>query len=91
MDAYLAGKVVNQTKFRGLIGSLMYLTTSRLDIIQHHLRTISQRSLLPTNYYPLIFITYQLLPLISITYQLLPTDLYYIPIIIYRSLLPTNY
>jgi len=33
MDADLAGKVVDQTKFRGLIGSLLYLIAIRLDII----------------------------------------------------------
>jgi len=36
-------------------------------------------------------ITYQLLHTNFITYQLLPTDLYYLPIITYRSLLPINY
>ena len=33
MDADLAGKEVDQTKYRGLIGSLLYLTTSRVDIM----------------------------------------------------------
>jgi len=33
MDADLAGTTVDQTKFRGLIGSLLYLTARRLDIM----------------------------------------------------------
>jgi len=33
MDANVAGKGVDQTKYRGLIGSLLYLTTSRLNIM----------------------------------------------------------
>jgi len=33
MDDGLAGTVVDQTKFKGLIGSLLYLTASRLDIM----------------------------------------------------------
>ena len=33
MDLDLAGTTVDQTKFRGLIGSLLYLTASRLDIM----------------------------------------------------------
>ena len=33
MDADAAGKGVDQTKYRGLIGSLLYLTTSRPDIM----------------------------------------------------------
>jgi len=33
MDADLDGKVVYQIKFRGLIGSLLYLTGSRPDIM----------------------------------------------------------
>jgi len=33
MDADAAGKGVDQTKYRGLIGSLLYLTTSRQDIM----------------------------------------------------------
>ena len=33
MDADVAGKSVDQTKYRGLIGSLLYLTTSRPDIM----------------------------------------------------------
>jgi len=33
MDADAAGKGVDQTKYRGLIGSLLYLTTSRLNIM----------------------------------------------------------
>ena len=33
MDADAAGKSVDQTKYRGLIGSLLYLTASRLDIM----------------------------------------------------------
>jgi len=33
MDADLAGTAVDQTKFRGLIGSLLYLTASRPDIM----------------------------------------------------------
>jgi len=33
MDVDLAGTIVDQTKFRGLIGSLLYLTTSRPDIM----------------------------------------------------------
>ena len=32
MDADAIGKGVDQTKYRGLIGSLIYLTTSRPDI-----------------------------------------------------------
>ena len=33
MDADAAGKGVDQIKYRGLIGSLLYLSTSRLDIM----------------------------------------------------------
>jgi len=33
MDADVAGKSVDQTKYRGLIGSLLYLTASRSDIM----------------------------------------------------------
>jgi len=33
MDADLAGKAVDQTKFRGLIGSFLYLTANRPDIM----------------------------------------------------------
>ena len=33
MDVDVAGKGVDQTKYRGLIGSLLYLTTSRPDIM----------------------------------------------------------
>jgi len=33
MDAELAGTTVDQTKFRGLIGSLHYLITSRPNIM----------------------------------------------------------
>jgi len=33
MDADAAGKSVDQTKYRGLIGSLLYLTASRPDIM----------------------------------------------------------
>jgi len=33
MDADAAGKNVDQTKYRGLIGSLLYLTASRPDIM----------------------------------------------------------
>ena len=33
MDANATGKGVDQTKYRGLIGSLLYLTTSRPDIM----------------------------------------------------------
>ena len=33
MDADIAGKGVDQTKYRGLIGSLLYLTASRPDIM----------------------------------------------------------
>jgi len=33
MDVDLAGTAVNQTKFRGLIGSLLYLTASRPNIM----------------------------------------------------------
>ncbi|XP_068486649.1 secreted RxLR effector protein 161-like [Phaseolus vulgaris] len=33
MDANLVGTVVDQTKFRGLIGYLLYLTTSKPDIM----------------------------------------------------------
>jgi len=33
MDADMAEKEVDQTKYRGLIGSLLYLTTSRPDIM----------------------------------------------------------
>jgi len=32
MDADEVGQQVDSTKYRGLIGSLLYLTTSRLDI-----------------------------------------------------------
>jgi len=32
MDADEAGQLVDSTKYRGLIGSLLYLTTSRSDI-----------------------------------------------------------
>ncbi|GJY52445.1 retrovirus-related pol polyprotein from transposon TNT 1-94 [Tanacetum coccineum] len=34
LDADLSGKLVDQTDYRSKIGSLMYLTTSRLDILQ---------------------------------------------------------
>jgi len=33
MDADLAGTTIDQTKFRGLIGYLLYLTANRSDII----------------------------------------------------------
>jgi len=33
MDVDFAGKSVDQTKYRGLIGSLLYLTASRPDIM----------------------------------------------------------
>ena len=33
MDVDAAGKRVDQTKYRGLIGSLLYLTASRLDLM----------------------------------------------------------
>jgi len=33
MDADAAGKGLDQTKYRGLIGSLLYLTASRPDIM----------------------------------------------------------
>jgi len=33
MDADVAGKGVDQTKYRGLFGSLLYLTTSRPNIM----------------------------------------------------------
>jgi len=33
MDADLAGQALDQTKFRGLIGSLLYLIAGRLDIM----------------------------------------------------------
>ena len=33
MDADVVGKGVDQTKYRGLIVSLLYLTTSRLNIM----------------------------------------------------------
>ena len=33
MDSDVAGKEVDQTKYRGLIGSLLYLTTSRSNIL----------------------------------------------------------
>jgi len=33
MDVDLAGTVVDQTKYKGLIGSLLYLTASRSDIM----------------------------------------------------------
>jgi len=33
MDADLAGTIVNQTKYKGLIGSLLYLTASRSNIM----------------------------------------------------------
>jgi len=32
MDAYKAGQSVDSTKYKGLIGSLLYLTASRPDI-----------------------------------------------------------
>ncbi|GKE31142.1 hypothetical protein Tco_1450464 [Tanacetum coccineum] len=32
LDEYLQGKQVNATLYHGMIGSLMYLTTSRLDL-----------------------------------------------------------
>ncbi|XP_014499242.1 uncharacterized protein LOC106760301 [Vigna radiata var. radiata] len=34
LDKDESGKEVNQTKYRGMIGSLLYLTASRLDILQ---------------------------------------------------------
>ncbi|GJT76688.1 retrovirus-related pol polyprotein from transposon TNT 1-94 [Tanacetum coccineum] len=34
LDADLSGKLVDQTDYRSKIGSLMYLTSSRLDIVQ---------------------------------------------------------
>ncbi|GJR81452.1 retrovirus-related pol polyprotein from transposon TNT 1-94 [Tanacetum coccineum] len=34
VDADLSGKLVDQTDYRSKIGSLMYLTSSRLDIVQ---------------------------------------------------------
>ncbi|GJT10334.1 retrovirus-related pol polyprotein from transposon TNT 1-94 [Tanacetum coccineum] len=34
LDAYLSGKLVNQTNYHSKIGSLMYLTSSRPDIVQ---------------------------------------------------------
>ncbi|GJZ48165.1 hypothetical protein Tco_0601997 [Tanacetum coccineum] len=34
LDADLSGKLVDQTNYRSKIGSLMYLTSSRLDIVQ---------------------------------------------------------
>nr|GEV50175.1 hypothetical protein [Tanacetum cinerariifolium] len=33
LDAHLSGTLVDQTKYRSLVGALMYLTTSRLDIV----------------------------------------------------------
>jgi len=33
MDVDMAGKEVDQTKYRGLIGTLLYLTTCRSDIM----------------------------------------------------------
>ena len=33
LDMDEKGKLVDQTKYRGMIGSLLYLTTSRLDIM----------------------------------------------------------
>ncbi|GJR74464.1 retrovirus-related pol polyprotein from transposon TNT 1-94 [Tanacetum coccineum] len=34
LDADLSGLTVDQTKYRSMIGSLMYLTSSRLDLVQ---------------------------------------------------------
>ncbi|GJR83474.1 hypothetical protein Tco_0154259 [Tanacetum coccineum] len=34
LDAYLSGKLVEQTDYHSKIGSLMYLTSSRPDIVQ---------------------------------------------------------
>ncbi|GKF76881.1 hypothetical protein Tco_0229351, partial [Tanacetum coccineum] len=34
LDAYLSGTPVDQTRYRSMIGSLMYLTSSRPDIVQ---------------------------------------------------------
>ncbi|GKE26697.1 hypothetical protein Tco_1442081 [Tanacetum coccineum] len=34
LDAHLSGTPVDQTKYQSMIGSLMYLTSSRLDIMQ---------------------------------------------------------
>nr|GEW86395.1 retrovirus-related Pol polyprotein from transposon TNT 1-94 [Tanacetum cinerariifolium] len=39
LDADLSGNPVDQTDYRSKIGSLMYLTSSRLDIVQAHSRT----------------------------------------------------
>ncbi|GKF59148.1 hypothetical protein Tco_0175934, partial [Tanacetum coccineum] len=33
MDEDLKGIPVDQTRFRGMVGSLMYLTTSRPDLV----------------------------------------------------------
>ena len=33
LDMYEKGKPVDQTKYRGMLGSLLYLTASRLDIM----------------------------------------------------------
>ncbi|GJZ17730.1 retrovirus-related pol polyprotein from transposon TNT 1-94 [Tanacetum coccineum] len=38
LDADLSGKLVDQTNYRSMIGSLMYLTSSRPDIVQAYLK-----------------------------------------------------
>ncbi|GJV42806.1 hypothetical protein Tco_1427342 [Tanacetum coccineum] len=40
LDAYMSGTPVNQTRSRSMIGSLMYLTSSRPDIVQAVERSI---------------------------------------------------
>ncbi|GKD28175.1 retrovirus-related pol polyprotein from transposon TNT 1-94, partial [Tanacetum coccineum] len=34
LDVDLSGKPIDQTRYRSIIGSLMYLTSSRLDLVQ---------------------------------------------------------
>nr|GFA27021.1 integrase, catalytic region, zinc finger, CCHC-type, peptidase aspartic, catalytic [Tanacetum cinerariifolium] len=41
LDAYLSGNPVDQTDYRSKIRSLMYLTSSRLDIVQAYLKGTS--------------------------------------------------
>ena len=35
ISAYEKGKLINQTKYRGIIGSLLYLTASRIGMCLH--------------------------------------------------------
>jgi len=64
---------------------------------QHYLQTLPTNSEFVSKFsityqpLPTDLITYQLLPTYFITYQLLPTNLYYLPTITHKSLLPTNY